>query len=297
MIKEWHLHNIVRDLTNPTFSAAFSDLKLVFRDQEVIPYFKALLSLASHDWHDMLKVYPETELVLLPEFSSAEFFGKALDDQDHQKNDMNESEAGQADLEDIFLYNEDFIQIKVEEKEEDHASSLIDFIPTNHEILNELPATSENTFTDETDRNAVSKDVADSIKKVQTYRDFVIWAHNTKEETTPGPVVDLKGLTGSFYLPGIEEDFQWPPHLAGPSSHSMVWRRRPGKTGEVVTLRGNRSIRRVLEEAGQLGQQAAFLLPCQDQEKQLAGILHLGQFASGRLQAASQPSRCRGGMI
>ena len=98
-------------------------------------------------------------------------------------------------------------------------------------------------------------------------------------------MVDLKGLTGTFYLPGIEEDFQWPPHLAGPSSHSMVWRRRPGKTGEVVTLRGNTSIRRVLEDAGQLGQQAAFLLPCQDREEQLVGVLHLPQFAAG--QAAS----------
>ena len=278
MIQEWpHVNNIARDFNDPIFLAAFGDLKLVFRDQEVISYFKALLSLLSQDWHVLLKLYPETELVLLPEFSVAEFFGEMLKDQDAAKIE----EAGQADLEDIFLYNEGFIQIKKEEKEEDNSSSLIHFNISNQDILNELPDKIEDTFTDEAHENAI----AESVKKVKTYEEFVSLGRKRDKEANPGPVVDLNGLTGSFYLPGIKEDFQWPPHLAGPSSHSMVWRRRPGKTGEVVTLMGNRSVRRVLEDAGQLGQQAAFLLPCQDREEQLVGVLHLPHFAAG--QAAS----------
>ena len=196
MIQDWpHVHNIVRDLNDPIFSAAFGDLKLVFRDQVVIPYFKGLLSLVSQEWNELLQLYPETELVLLPEFSLAEFFGELLEDQDAGKNKFDESQAGQADLEDIFLYNEDFTQIKMEEKEEDHASSSVDF------------------NTDETDVNTTSKDVASSLEKAQTFREFVTLSRDREEDATPGPVVDLKGLTGSFYLPGIEEDFQWPPRF------------------------------------------------------------------------------------
>ena len=81
MIKEWpNVHNIIRDVNDPIFSAAFGDLKLVFRDQEVFRYFKGLLSLVCQDRHVLLKLHLETELLLLPEFSLAEFFGEVMED-------------------------------------------------------------------------------------------------------------------------------------------------------------------------------------------------------------------------
>ena len=114
-----------------------------------------------------------------------------------------------------------------------------------------------------------------------SYQEFLAKA----EEPIPGPMVDLQGHTSPIFLQGIQGDFKWPSHLAGPSSHAMGWRKSPGSAGDVVTVRGNRSISSVLEEAGALGQQAAFLLQCQSEGEQLGGVLHLRELADG--QAAS----------
>ena len=119
------------------------------------------------------------------------------------------------------------------------------------------------------------------VGEIVSFKEFVAQA----EEPIPGPVVDLQGYTGLIFLQGIQGDFQWPPHLAGPPSHAMGWRKSPGSAGDVVTVRGNRSISSVLEEAGALGQQAAFLLQCQAEGEQLGGVLHLRDLADG--QAAS----------
>ena len=133
----------------------------------------------------------------------------------------------------------------------------------------------EPAFVNEVDK-ATSK-----VKKFVSYKEFVARA----EEPILGPVVDLQGHTSPIFLQGIQSDFSWPPHLAGPPSHVMGWRKSPGSAGDVVTVRGNRSISSVLEDAGALGQQAAFLLQCQAEGEQLGGVLHLRELADG--QAAS----------
>ena len=71
------------------------------------------------------------------------------------------------------------------------------------------------------------------VGEILSFEEFVAQA----EEPIPGPVVDLQGYTGPIFLQGIQGDFQWPPHLAGPPSHAMGWRKSPGSAGDVVTVR------------------------------------------------------------
>ena len=142
---------------------------------------------------------------------------------------------------------------------------------------------SKDAFDEETEQAFVNEiDKATSkVKEFLSYKEYVARA----EEPILGPVVDLQGHTSPIFLQGIQSNFRWPPHLAGPPSHVMGWRKSPGSAGDVVTVRGNRSIGSVLEDAGALGQQAAFLLQCQAEGEQLGGVLHLRELADG--QAAS----------
>ena len=261
-----HVNNVVRELRNFNFSATFGDIRLVFSGGEVVPYFKGLLSLLSRDWKHLLQILPDTELVLLPQFSVVDFFQEELEGFLKEScNDMHDD-------------------IKVKEKKETQNNQVDQTKTVPVEALEKK----EIIFPDSlTDPNEIIE-TKENIERILSYKDFV--ALGKEEDPSPCPLVDLSGHPGCVYLPGILPDFQWPAHLAGPPCHTLGWRKSPGKAGDVtsgrtVTVRGNRSISRVLEEARALGQQAAFLLQPQGQEDQLVGVLHLSQFADG--QAAS----------
>ena len=385
-----HVNNVVRELNNSSFAAAFGDIRLVFANGEVIPYFKSLLSLLSQDWKLLLQLRPHSEVVLLPDFTVGEFFGQELegyledifhynqeDFQTQEEDDRAVNQIDQTVHEQEFLaedktqthkicmveyeeqvtnnratelgnFFEDLIDLHKEtvhgfenittegitekgedkykefrdqdvvdeavfdptevveatEKGEEHLSSK-DFMALDEEVKALADLGNELTqVIDITEKAGIvlcNKDLAvldeetalcsvDDTTKVivattnddefLSYNDFV--ALGREEEPSPGPVVDLHGYTGSVYLQGIQSDFRWPPHLAGPSSHTMGWRKSPGTSGDVVTVRGNKSISRVLQDAGVLGQKAAFLLQFQSDGGQLVGVLHLREFADGQ---------------
>ena len=293
--RPFHVNNVVRELRNSDFAATFGDVRLVFSGGEVVPYFKGLLSLLSRDWKHLLQVLPDTELVLLPQFSVVDFF---------------QEEVG-GNVDDSINDTQDDVKIKEKKENENEQVAQTKRVP---KFLRECETESKKNILDkylgeifkngshqleafEKEENKFPLPLTDPLKIIETkentdsilsYKDFV--AMGKEDAPTPFPLVDLSGHPGCVYLPGILPDFQWPGFLAGPACHTLGWKKSPGKAGDVtsgrtVTIRGNRSISRVLEEAGALGQQAAFLLQLQGQEDQLVGVLHLRQFADG--QAAS----------
>ena len=93
-------------------------------------------------------------------------------------------------------------------------------------------------------------------------------------------------VSAPVLLAGQLGDFHWPPGVAGPASHRVGWRKEPGRAGDVLAIRGNRSLYTVLAQRILLPEHAAFLLPS---HPHLAGMLRVKEFVNAQV-APSHPT-------
>lgn len=269
--------HLVEQLSVDTFAAKFGDLRLVFRDGEVVHYYRSLLSLLSLEWRLLLQLCVDCEVIIMPDTGVTQFFGEMMEKEhikesndvtrviyiEDDKEDIAQVETNSDALTNVLDVSED-ITIQIDNQELKFGCSADDLSDTAK-------------VTDLT--TAVTTEVTDHTPVgVAKYLDY--------EDEDPPTVeaVDLTGHTGVVYLPAIKKDFSWPPRLTAPNFHSMGWRKAPGQSGDVVDILGNRSLFTVLSETCQdLPDRAAFLLPLlHEKDTQLIGIFHLRDFVNAQ---------------
>ena len=66
--------HVFEHLNDLTFAERFGDIRLIFEGGEVVDYYRALLSLLSQEWRQLLQEAPFSDTVLLPDMYVREFF-------------------------------------------------------------------------------------------------------------------------------------------------------------------------------------------------------------------------------
>ena len=69
-----HPEFVFEHLNDSTFAERFGDIRLIFEGGEVVDYYRALLSLLSWEWSQLLQEAHFSDTVLLPDMSVREFF-------------------------------------------------------------------------------------------------------------------------------------------------------------------------------------------------------------------------------
>jgi hypothetical protein len=69
-----HPEEVLEQLNNSYFAERFGDIRLVFQGGQVVDYYRALLSLLSQEWRELLQQVPTSDTVLLTGIEVSHFF-------------------------------------------------------------------------------------------------------------------------------------------------------------------------------------------------------------------------------
>ena len=248
-----HPEHVLEHLNDKTFAERFGDIRLIFKGGEVVDYYRALLSLLSEEWRQLLQEVPSSDTVLLPDMSVREFFNPEL-----QTEQLGATQDTQFD--------------EIEKKYEREAISM-------NEAVNCLAAVKHEPLSNfvkdvEEERQGGSQRQEENLADLQV----VDLSGQSGPAYLPGILADF---SWPVWGPG---DLAGPGHqVAGPGNHSMGWRKAPGQAGYMLKVLGNRSLHTVVAEQGGLPELAAFLLPhLEGPASQLGGILHIKDFINGQ---------------
>ena len=103
---------VLHQLSDSTFAERFGDIRLVFEGGEVVDYYRALLSLLSHEWGELLQLLPNSDTVMLTGMDVRQFFNPAALPNErreletiHNKNDVDFEEINKYNIEDKNQYD------------------------------------------------------------------------------------------------------------------------------------------------------------------------------------------------